>query len=231
MPVNINQYRGAVGVFYFRIRSHCKPNFAYFNDTLRSNLGLIENGSILILLLLFIMKVLWIYKQPFKYKSFGYALYNLTIYFYLYYIWLFIHLRDLSNDIEKNPGPKSYQARKLSICHWNLNSILAHNFIKVFLLRAYVSIHKFDIICLSEIYLSSDMTIYFQDTILPELIIPPTLNVEMFVFITRKFTFKNKILYIYRNIQILRSELVIRHVILFLSTDHQVKIMSNLNYF
>ena len=43
----------------------------------------------------------------------------------------------------------------LSKCHWNLNSICAHNFAKLSLLRAYVSIHKFDIICLSETYLYS----------------------------------------------------------------------------
>ena len=38
----------------------------------------------------------------------------------------------------------------------NLNSISAHNYIKVSLLRAYISTHKFDVICISEIYLDSD---------------------------------------------------------------------------
>ena len=57
--------------------------------------------------------------------------------------------------LKKNPGPKSYIAQNLSICHWNLNSICAHNYIKVNLLRAYLSIHKFDIICLSETHLDS----------------------------------------------------------------------------
>ena len=36
--------------------------------------------------------------------------------------------------------------------HWNLNSKLTHNFAKLSLLRASVSEHKFDIICLSETY-------------------------------------------------------------------------------
>ena len=40
-------------------------------------------------------------------------------------------------------------------CHWNLNSISAHMFTKFYLLSAYISVHKFDIICLSEIYLNS----------------------------------------------------------------------------
>ena len=41
----------------------------------------------------------------------------------------------------------------MSICHWNLNSISAHSFTKLSLLRAYISINKIDIICLSETYL------------------------------------------------------------------------------
>ena len=39
------------------------------------------------------------------------------------------------------------------ICHWNLNRVSAHTFIKVFLLSAYISVHKFNIICFSETYL------------------------------------------------------------------------------
>ena len=58
----------------------------------------------------------------------------------------------LSGDIEKNPGPKPSSRDKFSICHWNLNIISAHNFIKVSLLSAYVSTHNFDILCLSETY-------------------------------------------------------------------------------
>ena len=61
-----------------------------------------------------------------------------------------------SGDIEENPGQKLNSSQKLSICHWNLNSIVAHNFIKVSLLITYNSIHKYDVICLSETYLDSN---------------------------------------------------------------------------
>ena len=67
--------------------------------------------------------------------------------------WLYIRLVNLSGDIEKDPGPKCYSAQYLTICHWNLNSIAAHNFIKVALLKAYLSVHSMDIECLSETYL------------------------------------------------------------------------------
>ena len=35
-------------------------------------------------------------------------------------------------DIEVNPGPKNKS--QLSLCHWNLNGLTTHNFIKVSLL-------------------------------------------------------------------------------------------------
>ena len=69
--------------------------------------------------------------------------------------WLQILLVLLSSDVEINAGPKRTPKAILSICHWNLNSISAHNYVKLSLLRAYLAFHKFDIICLSETYLNS----------------------------------------------------------------------------
>ena len=63
--------------------------------------------------------------------------------------WFYILLITLSEDVEVNPEPKLKAVQTLSVCHWNLNSICEHNFAKLSLLRAYVSVHKFDIICLS----------------------------------------------------------------------------------
>ena len=62
----------------------------------------------------------------------------------------------LCGDIESNPGPRPNSGQSFSICHWNLNSIAAHNFSKISLLRAYNAIHNYDIICLSETYLNHD---------------------------------------------------------------------------
>ena len=62
----------------------------------------------------------------------------------------------LCGDIESNPGPRPNSGQSFSICHWNLNSIAAHNFSKISLLRAYNAIHNYDIICLSETYLNRD---------------------------------------------------------------------------
>ena len=62
-------------------------------------------------------------------------------------------------DTDLNPGRKNRNScYNFSICHWNLNSITAHNFGKVnVLLQAYNAIINFDMICLSESYLDSSV--------------------------------------------------------------------------
>ena len=72
--------------------------------------------------------------------------------------WLYSLLILLSADIELYPGPKLASISNISICHWNLNSISARNYSKLFLLRAWIAIHKFDIIYLSETYPDSSTT-------------------------------------------------------------------------
>ena len=62
-----------------------------------------------------------------------------------------------SEDIEKNPGPKTKSCQSFSVCHWNLNSISAHNFSKMSLLQVYNAVHKYDIVCLSETFLNSSI--------------------------------------------------------------------------
>ena len=62
----------------------------------------------------------------------------------------------VSGGVEENRGPKPSSSQSFSICHCDLNSISAHNYIKLSLLRAYVSTYKYDVICISETYLDSD---------------------------------------------------------------------------
>ena len=91
------------------------------------------------------------------------VLYTLILAIYIRHVWVSSILITLSGDIEKNPGSKSKFCDKFSICHWNLNSFLVHNFIKIFLLRVYISTHNFDILCWSKTYL--DSSICSKDTI------------------------------------------------------------------
>ena len=63
----------------------------------------------------------------------------------------------MSGDVEVNPEPKrnSCQSQSFSICHWNLNNLIAHSFAKVLhlILTAYLSVNNFAIVCLSETFL------------------------------------------------------------------------------
>ena len=71
---------------------------------------------------------------------------------------LYSLLISLSGDVELNPGPKRVSISNISICHWNVNSISAHNYTKLFLIKTYMSIHKFDMTCLLKTYLDSSTT-------------------------------------------------------------------------
>ena len=70
-------------------------------------------------------------------------------------LWYFFRLLELSGDIEFNSGPKPDSSQSFPICQWNLNSMSAPNYSKISLLTAYISMHDFDVICLSETYLTS----------------------------------------------------------------------------
>ena len=78
-----------------------------------------------------------------KYYSFG------------LYILVFINLILLCGDIEENPGRKAMPNDNIYVCHWNVNSIPSHNFQKIAVLESFVTMNKFDIICMSETFLNN----------------------------------------------------------------------------
>ena len=160
MPVNLIQYRGTVGMFNNRRFASSSLNYSYFSkkyhnyDTFTLAVGLI------ILTFCHLINVLsnWELISRFLPDLAGICnfsrkiLYLSMIGIYLHHIWLSLTIIRLSDDIEENPGPKR---NSFSICHWNLNSITAHNYLKVSLLRFYISLHNFDVVCISETYLDS----------------------------------------------------------------------------
>ena len=113
----------------------------------------------MIFLFFFFMFVISVHRKNRKIRFKLILLPLLIIGFSLYHIWLHILLVNLSGSVEKNPGPKCYSAQYLTICHRNLNSIAAHSFTKIALLKAYFSIHKMDIECLSQTFLDSSIAI------------------------------------------------------------------------
>ena len=59
----------------------------------------------------------------------------------------------ICGHVELNPGLQNTKYYNFSLCHWNLNSLPAHDFFKLSLIEAYNTHHNFDMICLSETYL------------------------------------------------------------------------------
>ena len=76
----------------------------------------------------------------------------------LSHFYFYNRLIELSGDVEKNPGPNSKPNQSFSICHWNFNIIAAYNFFTIQSQIAFNCIHHFDIICLFETYLNSDIS-------------------------------------------------------------------------
>ena len=63
-----------------------------------------------------------------------------------------LSILSLSGGVEMNPGYKIISNENFLICRWNLYSIIAHNYTKILLLKAYIAVYKIDITCLLETY-------------------------------------------------------------------------------
>ena len=83
------------------------------------------------------------------------GLYICILMTFMGYIRVYSMTVKMSGDIEIKAGHEPSSSSKFSICHWNLNNIFAHNFIRLTLSHAYICIHNFDILCLSENNLTS----------------------------------------------------------------------------
>ena len=85
-------------------------------------------------------------------RSFTNFLY-ITSFIDVAYSTYFLHILLLQHgDIETNPGPQKEKTKNLSCCHWNVNSLIAHNLSKLAQLEAYNSVYKHDFICISETF-------------------------------------------------------------------------------
>ena len=166
MPVSLAQWRGEIGAFYNNTLTFSKISIFYLLLSLSygsifCRLDLIKL-SLLIISLILNGIIYFHFKKCRKInRKIGVYLFT-TIYLLiisnlLEYLWVGSRIISLSGDVEINLGPNlNALNRYFSVCHWNLNSISAHMFTKVSLLSAYSSVHKFDIICLSETYLNSE---------------------------------------------------------------------------
>ena len=162
MPVNLVQYRGTVGVFNNRkftkkLQYKEISKLKFIHTCFISDHLSLQSHSMVSFFMLLIVFFLLKPKVPKGVKFSAFAMLYVVCIYLLSVKWLYkIFLILLSGDVEINPGPRRNTDETFSICHWNLNSLLAYSYSKLFLPRAYIAVHKFDVICLSE---TSDLTI------------------------------------------------------------------------
>ena len=158
MTVNLNQYCRTVGVFNNRKTSLKKTH----GPSLQKNILIFHLIQTVIILIALTVRCVISFSSAqntrILRRSLFYSFYFINVVSYIHDMWLYSLAIKCSGGIEGNPGPKPNSCEYLSICHWNLNSISPHNHIKLSLLRAYISINKIDIICLSETYLDSNIS-------------------------------------------------------------------------
>ena len=89
--------------------------------------------------------------KPVKKLLLGYAYFYIVcmVGYTLHSHWVFRAIL-LSGDVETNPGPDT-----LGFCSWNLNSIIAHDFLRISLLEAYNSVFSYDLIGIVETHIDS----------------------------------------------------------------------------
>ena len=161
MPVNLNQYRGTVGTFNYYHKLTLSLGHPC-QSTLFLNCAF-PLCKISFLFVLLISVFLTLKSNSYRSTKHFYTLSFLVAMITIWSLpWLYSLLILLSADVELNHGPKRASTSNISICHWNLNGISAHSYTKLFLLKGYTAIHKFGIICLSEIYLDSSTTFRAQ---------------------------------------------------------------------
>ena len=156
MPIDNQLLRTRVQIYNFRrpfvklkfVKSHnkCPINSRFFTTSLPLQLY-----CFFVYLLPVLLKGFFVTRKSVK-PCFAVCTYVL---FYLFFDTIFWKILKLVNsgDIETNPGLRKFSTIKF--CHWNLNGLATHDFIKVPLLEAFISTHNFSILCLSETFLDS----------------------------------------------------------------------------
>ena len=145
MSLDINLWRFQIGVF--------TGNTKYISTKKTSLSNYYPCLSIKLFLFLLILFTLQCKATVFLYVFLN-GLYSIDLLFlFIFQHFLTFKLLLRSGDIETQPGPR--RKNSLSVCHFNINSLSAHNFAKLSSLKAFNSVHNFDIICLSESFLDS----------------------------------------------------------------------------
>ena len=161
-PISLIRCRRTMGMFNNRCFASSSLNYSYFSKKYHNyDTFTLAVGLVILAFCHLINTSNWKFISRFLLDLVGICnfsrkiLYLSMIGVYINHIWLSLTIISLNGDIEENPGSKRNSNQLFSICHWKFNSITAHNYLKISLLRAYISLHNFDVVCISETYLAS----------------------------------------------------------------------------
>ena len=243
MLIDSNLFRARVGVYNLNMRS-CKkePNIhikRLFTMPVKKSFKIPFLMLIVLFLLVDFLNSSFIFIFKSASESITETILTWPVYMFAirYFINNFKHLLLLlSGDIETNPGPK--RSSNIKFCHWNLNGLAAHDFIKVPLVEAFITSNNFDLVCLSETFL--DSTIPNDDV-----------NIQINAYSLLRADHPNNIkrggvcIYFKESLPLIRrndltnikdcivTEINVNNEKFFspVSTGHQVKVMMSLNVF
>ena len=148
--INIEQYRSSIGLFTVKCPSGCINKW----DILKIRAALALSALLAFLSTLFRFFYRRLVKIPpqvvlRRYRSILYI--TLCLYYFRASKYLFI-----CADIHLNPGP--FDDGFFKFCHWNCNSLKAHNFSRIASIQAYNANHNFNLIAISETALTDEIS-------------------------------------------------------------------------
>ena len=131
MPVNTVQYRVTVEIINNRkliinLRYEL-PSYSKLSNNLPNYDANYTSLLFYIFLIAFLFLKGYVSKISTKLYISIFLLFNILL---CVLVWLYSCLIILSGDVEVNPGPKNSVSDRLSICHWNLNSMSARDYSK-----------------------------------------------------------------------------------------------------
>ena len=162
MPVSLAQWRGEIGAFYNNRLAISKISIVYLllSPQYGSIICRLDLIKLLFLTISLILNgIMFFHFKKCKNNNLKIGVYLFTTIYLLNisnlleYLWVASRIISLSVEMDINPGPTVKSVFFDMLLEFKQQS--AHMFTKVSLLSAYISVHKFDIICLSETYLIS----------------------------------------------------------------------------
>ena len=179
MPVDLVQYRGTVGVFNNRKFHNKMVANKFYSSQCGFNAGLAVLAPFSIhQIILFLLTILICMSKDNYVQSIKRLCISFIIIISIHSIlrlWFYSILITLSAD----PKPKRNSTETFSFCLWNLSSIYSHNYVKISLLKAYITVHKFDIISLSETYEEASVPTKKISTVLNIIFLNECVNFEL----------------------------------------------------